>query len=51
MIADQKCNKKIVGFYLIDGEEEGAKLAASKKPNWFRQMCMYLFMGWRFKKL
>ena len=51
MIADQKCNKKIVGFYLIDGDTYGAKLASSSRPNWFRRMCMFLFLGWKFKKV
>lgn len=50
MIADQKCNKKIVGFYLLDGDSDGAKLATSSKPNWFRKFCMWMFLGWKFNE-
>ena len=51
MIADQKSNLKIVGFYLIDGDTQGAKLALSHKPNWFRRLCVWITLGWKFKKV
>lgn len=46
MIVDNKVRSNIVGYYLIDGYEEGVKLATTVKPNWFRRLCSWLFLGW-----
>jgi hypothetical protein len=47
MIIDQKLNKPFVGVYLIDGKKEGTQLVTTSKPNWFRRLCMKLFLGWK----
>lgn len=47
MIVDQKIRVSFVGAYLIDGVLEGAKLGVIKKPNLFRRVCAYLFLGWK----
>ena len=44
MITDQNLNKPIIGIYYL--EEDGARLGLTKKPNWFRRICAYLFLGW-----
>jgi hypothetical protein len=47
MIVDQKLNKQFIGVYLIDnGDKEGTQLATTSKPNWFRRICIELFLGW-----
>ena len=47
MIVDQKLNKSLLGVYFIDGDKEGAQLATTSKPNWFRRTCAKLFLGWK----
>ena len=47
MIVDPKINKQIVGVFLIDGEKDGTKLATTTKPNWFRRIFIYYFLGWK----
>jgi hypothetical protein len=46
MITDSKSNRKVVGYYLIDGVVDGAKLAVSVKPNKFRRLVFKLLLGW-----
>jgi len=47
MIVDQKVNKQFIGVYLIDGDKEGIQFATTLKPNWFRKVCIRLFLGWK----
>lgn len=47
MIVDQKLNRRFLGVFLIDGDKEGTQLAISSKPNWFRRICIRLFLGWK----
>jgi hypothetical protein len=51
MITDQKVNKNIVGAYLIDGKLDGTQLATTKKPNLFRKIFIFLFLGWKWVSL
>ena len=46
MITDQSIKKQILGYYNLEGDEDGAKLGLTKKPNRFRIICAFLFMGW-----
>ncbi|MFW5847636.1 MAG: hypothetical protein ACOCVF_01775 [bacterium] len=46
MIVDNKIKGKIHGYYLIDSDEQGVKIATTSKPNWFRRICTWLFLGW-----
>lgn len=47
MIVDQKVNKQIVGIYLIDNSKDGAQLATTIKPNWFRRLMTHWLLGWK----
>jgi hypothetical protein len=47
MIVDQKLNKPLAGVYLMDKDIDGAQLATTLKPNWFRRKCTKLFLGWK----
>jgi len=51
MITDQKVNKNIVGVYLIDGKLNGTQLGTTKKPNFFRKIFIFLFLGWKWVSL
>lgn len=46
MIVDRKSNKPILGAYLIDGNNEGTKLATTIKPKWLRRKLIELLLGW-----
>jgi len=47
MIVDQKLNRPFIGVYLVDGDKEGTQLGTTSRPNWFRRLFTWLFLGWR----
>lgn len=47
MIVDQKLIKQIAGIYLIDNNLDGTQLATTMKPNLFRRIFIWLFIGWK----
>lgn len=51
MITDQKVNKKFIGAYLIDNSINGTQLGTTKKPNFFRRIFIYIFLGWKWKSI
>mgnify|MGYP000336117756 CR=1 FL=1 len=47
MIADNKVkNKSFVGVFLMDGTDDGVKLALTKKPNLIRRILIRILLGW-----
>ncbi len=46
MITDNKVNKPFIGVYKLDGTEDGAKLALTKKPNLIQRILIRLVLGW-----
>lgn len=48
MITDQKVNNKIVGVYVIGNDvETSVKIATTVKPNLFRRLFTWVFLGWK----
>lgn len=48
MITDQKVNNKIVGVYVIGNDVETCvKIATTVKPNFFRRLFTWVFLGWK----
>jgi len=46
MLTDNKVNKPFIGIYLLDGTDDGVKLAVTKKPNFFRKILLKILFGW-----
>lgn len=49
MIVDPKIKGKYIGYFMIDGVENGTKIGLTKKPNRFRRIFYWIFLGWKWK--